>query len=91
MALMASRSTETVPSGSVSLWNVTLRMIRLTLAVGMRTESAMKPIVPISGMTCSRAAAALVDVSTMLPSAPRVLRRSVAPALGTASRTGCSS
>ena len=89
MALMASRSTETVPSGRASLWKVTLRMMRLTLAVGMRTESAMKPIAAISGMTCSSAAAALVDVMTTLPSAPRLLRRSVAPALGTASSTGC--
>ncbi len=42
----------------------------------------MKPMVPISGMTCSSAAAALVEVSTTLPMAPRVLRRSVAPGLG---------
>src|SRR5665647_1725932 len=61
MALMTSRSTETVPSASVSLWNVTLRMMRLTLCVGIRTESAMKPMRPISGMTSSRAAAALVE------------------------------
>src|SRR5665647_3418316 len=88
MALMTSRSTETVPSASVSLWNVTLRMMRLTLCVGIRTESAMKPMRPISGMTSSRAAAALVEVSTTLPRAPRVLRRSVAPAFGTASSTG---
>ncbi len=64
-------------------------MMRLTLAVGMRTESAMKPMRAISGMTCSRAAAALVEVSTTLPSAPRVLRRSLAPAAGTASSAGC--
>ncbi len=41
----------------------------------------MKPMRPISGMTCSSAAAAFVDVSTTLPRAPRLLRRSVAPAL----------
>ena len=40
-------------------------------------------------MTCSRAAAALVDVMTTLPMAPRLLRRSLAPAPGTASSTGC--
>ena len=89
MALMAPRSTDTEPSARVSLWKVTLRMMRLTLCVGTRTESPMKPMVPISGITCSSAAAAFVDVSTRLPIAPRVLRRSVAPALGTESRTGC--
>ena len=88
MALMTSRPTETVPSGSASLWKVTLRMMRLTLAVGMRTESAMKPMLAIWGMTCSSAAAALVEVSTTLPMAPRLLRRSVAPAFGTVSSTG---
>ena len=89
MALMTSRSTSIVPSGRVSLWKVTLRMMRLTLAVGMRTESAMKPIRAISGITISKAAAALVEVSTTLLRALRVLRRSVAPAAGTASSTGC--
>ena len=89
MALMTSRSTSIVPSGRVSLWKVTLRMMRLTLAVGMRTESAMKPMRAISGITCSSAAAALVEVSTTLLRALRVLRRSVAPAPGTASSTGC--
>ena len=49
----------------------------------------MKPMRAISGMTCSSAAAALVEVRTTLSSAPRLLRRSVAPALGTASSTGC--
>ena len=87
--MIESRSTDTVPSGSASLWKVTLRMMRLTLCVGMRTESAMNPMRAISGMTCSSAAAALVEVRTMLSSAPRFLRRSVAPALGTASSTGC--
>ena len=64
-------------------------MTRLTLLMGMRTESAMKPMRAISGMTSSSAAAALVEVSTTLPIAPRFLRRSVAPALGTTSSTGC--
>ena len=63
-------------------------MMRLTLSVGMRTESAMKPMLAIWGMTCSSAAAALVEVSTTLPMAPRLLRRSVAPAFGTVSSTG---
>ena len=88
MVLMASRSTDTVPSFSISVWKVTLRMIRLAVTVGMRTESAMKPMLAISGITCSRALAALVEVMTILPMAPRVLRRSLAPAVGTESITG---
>ena len=88
MALISSRSTDTLPSGEVSVWKVTLRMIRLTLEVGMRTESAMKPMRAISGITSSRALAALVEVITMLPMAPRFLRMSLSPAPGTASSTG---
>ncbi len=63
-------------------------MIRLTVEVGMRTESAMKPIRAISGITCSSALAAFVEVMMMLSSAALLLRRSPVPALGTASSTG---
>ena len=47
----------------------------------------MKPMSRISGITCSSAFAALVDVRMMLLSTERVLRRSLAPAPGTASST----
>ena len=55
---MTSRSIDGRPSGVSWVWKVRLRMIRLPVVVGMRTESAMKPMRPTSGMTSSRARAA---------------------------------
>src|SRR5512137_328481 len=72
---------------SRGVWKVTLRMIRETVLVGTLTESAMKPTRFISGSTSSKALAEPVVERMMLFSTDRFLRRSVAAALGTASRT----
>ncbi len=61
-------------------------MIKEAVLVGMRTESAIKPICLISGMISSRAMAAPVVVRMMLLNTERFFRRSESPALGTASR-----
>ena len=78
---------ELSPLARMRVWKVTLRMISETVGIGTRTESAMNPIAPISGITCSSVAAAFVEVRMMLLSALRLRRRSDAPAAGTASRT----
>ena len=76
-------------SGVRRVWKVMFRMIRDSVGIGMRTESAMKPIAPISGITCSSAFAALVEVRMMLFRALRLRRRSLAPGPGTVSSTLC--
>src|SRR5512136_2885892 len=75
------------PALSRGVWNVMFRMIRETVLVGTRTESAMKPTRFISGSTSSRALAEPVVERMMLFMTDRFLRRSLAPVLGTESRT----
>ena len=62
-------------------------MISEPVLVGMRTDSAMKPMLAISGITRLRALAAPVVVRMMLFMMLRFLRRSVLPAAGSRSST----
>ena len=61
--------------------------MRDSVLVGIRMESAMKPIFFTSGMTSARASAAPVEVRMILFRMLRFFLRSFSPAFGMESRT----
>ena len=65
-------------------WMLSTRMINDPEAVGILTDSAIKPMVSISGITRARALAAPVEVRMMLFMTLRFFLRSVAPLFGQA-------
>ena len=74
-----------LPLSPIRVLNVMFRTIKDAELVGTRTESAINPNSLISGMICSRAIAAPVDVGMILLNTDRFLRKSLSPAPGTES------
>ena len=72
---------------SSSSCRLSTRTMSEPVDVGMRTDSAMKPMFFISGITRPRARAAPVVVRMMLFRIERLFRRSLAPAEGSLSST----
>jgi len=72
-----------------SSWKFITRIIKDPVAVGIRTDSAINPMVAISGITSCNAFAAPVVVRIMLFMMDLFFLKSLAPVFGSRSNTCC--